>query len=67
MDTTTHSRNRCQRCGESLRSGREVWLEMNTRDATYHEEGVVPPSESQGLFPFGAACAKSTLSNGGRP
>lgn len=56
----------CHQCGETLR-GRVVWLEMNARTTTYHaNEGEVSPEESQGCFPFGAACARTVLANGGR-
>lgn len=67
---TTHIESRiqyCQRCGERIKPGREVWLEMNSRTGTYHRtEDEVPASESQGWFPFGAACAKSVIANGGK-
>lgn len=57
----------CTRCGEALRAGREAWLELNTLDNTYHDPTTdpVPADESQGGFPFGRACAKRILENGG--
>jgi hypothetical protein len=52
----------CERCGKKHLS-EFVWLELNTVTGRYETPGSVPPSESQGLFPFGAACARRTLSS----
>lgn len=54
-------RNRCERCSEELRPGREVWLELDQRTNTYTDDGTVPESHSQGGFPFGKACSKRAL------
>ena len=56
--------NFCQNCGQKLRTGKEQWLELNTRAGTYHVDGV-PSEDSQGGFAFGTACAKSVVRNGG--
>lgn len=55
--TTTY----CTRCGERLKNEKGVvWLELNFRTGRYSDE-TVPPAESQGAFPFGSACAKTTV------
>jgi hypothetical protein len=61
-------RYQCERCGESLAPGKEVWLELNTYTGRYHDpdKDPVPESESQGGFTFGPACAKAVLKNGGK-
>ncbi len=56
---------RCERCGERLAPANAVALELNTYTGLYSEPGTVPEDESQGLFDFGAACARSVLKNGG--
>jgi len=55
----------CTRCSEKLDPERVVWLELNVNTTLYSEEGMVPEGESQGAFPFGAACAKTVLRRGG--
>jgi hypothetical protein len=55
----------CERCGERLKEDRKAWLELNNRTGIYAECGTVPPAESQGCFPFGSACARAVLANGG--
>lgn len=54
---------RCTRCDKMLNNKRIVWLEFNGMHGTYHDpkKEAVPPSESQGGFPFGVACAKAQL------
>ena len=54
----------CQNCGQRLNPNRMWWLEMNSRTATYHADNV-PAEDSQGAFPFGIACAKAVIRNGG--
>lgn len=56
----------CECCEKALNPETMVWLELNTITARYHREGEVPEAESQGSFPFGKACAKRVLANGGR-
>lgn len=51
----------CERCKRKHVSG-WVYLELDTIDNTWHQPGDVPPERSQGLFPFGASCAKTQLS-----
>lgn len=38
-----------------------AWLELDQRGYVYHDFGGVPPSQSQGWFPFGMTCAKRLL------
>lgn len=38
-----------------------AWLELDQRTDTYHDFGGVPPSQSQGWFPFGMTCARKLL------
>ncbi len=47
----------CQRCGKKHLE-LFVWLELNCLTGRYQAPGTVPQRESQGLFPFGATCAK---------
>lgn len=47
----------CERCGEKLKEGVEVWLELDTRTNTY-TSNTVPDEHSQGSFAFGRRCAK---------
>ncbi len=50
----------CQRCGEELKPGKEVWLELSNTDGNYYTE--IPDGHvSQGGFSFGTACAKAQL------
>lgn len=59
--------HRCENCGERLHKDRIVWLELNSRTHRYCDPDVtpVPETDSQGGFPFGIACAKRVLANGG--
>lgn len=50
----------CERCGKK-HLGKFVYLELNQRTGRYYQPGEVPPAESQGLFPFGRACAVNQL------
>lgn len=51
----------CHRCDQDLHPDRIVWLELHNGRGTFHEPGTVPPENSQGEFPFGAACAQNQL------
>src|SRR5690606_8452208 len=51
----------CTRCSEELKPGKAVWLELNSHTGEYSKPGTVPPEQSQGVFPFGAACARKAL------
>ena len=55
---TTRNQDECQCCGKRIKAGKEVMLELDQRDSTYHDFGDVPDDKSQGFFPFGASCAK---------
>jgi hypothetical protein len=52
---------RCYRCDQPLAEDRAVWLELNARTGQWSHSAVVPPSDLQGRFPFGAACARRQL------
>lgn len=56
--------NVCERCGVQLLAGREVWLELNAMTGMYSKPGDEPIEHSQGLFSFGAGCAKLELKRG---
>ena len=50
----------CQRCGERLNPARIVWLDLNNQTLRYSRTEW-PAEESQGAFPFGAACARAEV------
>jgi hypothetical protein len=52
--------NFCQRCGEKLTWGTEVWMELDNTTGKYLSSGEELPAGhvSQGWFPFGGACAQ---------
>lgn len=50
----------CERCGETLKPERVVWLELSNTDGNYYKE--VPTTHiSQGMFPFGETCANKQM------
>lgn len=51
---------RCERCGETLKENRIVWLELSNTDNRYYLE-IPYGHKSQGGFPFGRDCAQSEL------
>lgn len=53
----------CQRCQKWLRPGTEVWLELDWQTGLWYAAGEVSDEQSQGCFPFGAACARAALKN----
>jgi hypothetical protein len=53
-------RRTCERCGRKHVAG-WTWLELNTYTGTWHRPGTLAADDSQGLFPFGVACALSAL------
>jgi hypothetical protein len=53
--------NDCTCCGEPIKPGREMMLELDQRTNTYHNTGGVPEEDSQGWFPFGKTCAQKKL------
>lgn len=56
----------CERCGEKLNPKTLEWLELDTRTNRFHWPEDFPASGlSQGAFPFGTACAKAVIANGG--
>jgi hypothetical protein len=56
----------CERCGQSLREKPSVALELNAHTGRYSEPGTVPTHESQGVFFFGADCARKIIGNAGQ-
>ena len=58
--------NYCENCDKELNPNKMVWLELNTETGLFHKLGEVPENESQGCFPFGVACSKAVLKNGGQ-
>lgn len=56
----------CEHCDRKLNPNKITWLEHNSATGIYHVEGEVPEDNSQGLFAFGSACAKTVLKNGGK-
>jgi hypothetical protein len=64
MATDTTRRTQCERCGKQ-HIGAFVWLELNTYTGLYDKPGTIPKDESQGLFMFGPACARTVLKNNG--
>jgi len=59
----------CECCERQLNNDRIVWLAHRTSTGTYHSvEKELPwfdTDDDQGIFPFGAGCAKKVLKNGG--
>jgi hypothetical protein len=56
----------CERCDRELDPDKTVWLELRWDTGLYYAPGTeIPEDKSQGGFPFGAACAKRVLANGG--
>ena len=54
----------CTRCGELLKADRVVWLELSWATNEYTRPGIIPEAESQGMWAFGASCAKAALDEG---
>jgi len=50
----------CERCGEKLNPTKAVWLDLSWRSNLYSAKPW-PEDESQGGFPFGAACSRAIL------
>lgn len=53
----------CTKCNKRIDPLKMIMLEYNGKTLKYHKPGDVPENESQGLFPFGADCAKRILKN----
>jgi len=53
--------DKCECCGRPIKPGSAVWLELDHRIDGYHNWANVPPSKSQGWFPFGPECAARLL------
>lgn len=51
----------CRCCDRKLDPKKMVWLELSFRTNRWYPGDTCPPAESQGNFPFGAACARKTL------
>lgn len=56
---------RCHRCEQPLKPENEVWLELHMRTGVYSDpkKVAIAPDDSQGLFVFGAQCARVLLAN----
>lgn len=53
---------KCERCGEMLNASRVVFLELEQNTGLYYRIHDFPTNGvSQGLFPFGKACAHFQL------
>lgn len=59
--------NTCTCCGKKLNPKTMAWLELDQDTNLYHdpEKGIPKGHTSQGGFPFGSACARKVLRNGG--
>ena len=57
----------CEKCNQKLHihENKIKFLELSITDGVYYD-GIPEGHESQGWFPFGTACAKSILKNGGQ-
>jgi len=62
----------CERCGEKLNPKTLVYLELSTKAGLFTDPDKVSlgaaeseGGENQGAFPFGKACARAVLANGG--
>jgi hypothetical protein len=53
----------CTKCGKELDRNDISWLEKSWVTNEYSDPSitVLPEKESQGLFPFGKACAKKVV------
>lgn len=51
----------CSCCGRPLDPEKIVWLEQSFVTSRWYAGGQCPPEESQGGFPFGAACARKIM------
>ncbi len=51
---------RCENCGEVLKSEKIVWLELSLTDGNYYKE-IPENHKSQGAFPFGKTCANNII------
>lgn len=57
---------RCTCCNRELYGHACRFLELDQRDQTYHDRMDVPTDRSQGWFPFGLACARRIIKQGGK-
>tara|TARA_B110000908_G_C10268383_1_gene467242 strand:+ start:6803 stop:7015 length:213 start_codon:yes stop_codon:yes gene_type:complete len=56
--------NCCNKCGKKLNTEKTIWLEYSiTDDCVYYPNEFPEGHESQGMFEFGAACAKKVVSS----
>lgn len=54
----------CACCDRQIMPGREVWLEHDAATDLFHLPGEVPVGhQSDGIFPFGATCARKHPEN----
>ena len=65
MENWRTEEQECTCCGKFIKAGRSTWLEGENSTARYLKEGTVASNDSQGLYPFGAGCARKVRKNGG--
>lgn len=65
--TAADKKLRCEseKCRKLFPAEKAVWMELNNR-LNIFTEGMVPPKDSQGCFPFCPECARNIRANGGR-
>jgi len=53
--------NQCTECGEFIKKGKSVWLELAQDTGDYYFNGIPKGKNliSQGWHPFGSRCAKN--------
>lgn len=51
----------CRCCERELNPVKIVWLELSFKTGKWYDAEHCPAEESQGHFPFGAACAKKIM------
>jgi hypothetical protein len=61
MHTRPNEIYHCTCCERELDPSKMTWLEKSFKTNRWYKGDTCPPEESQGNFPFGTACAKTTL------
>lgn len=59
--SSTESKEKCTRCNEPLKQGKEKWLELSETDGNYYASKIPDGHISQGAFPFGTDCATAQM------
>lgn len=63
MTSQNDTRNRCEHCDKVLHPDREVFLSYDRESDTF---SALSDESAEECFPFGKACAKTVLKNGGK-